>query len=154
MRFFLLTSFLCFLADQITKFGAEKFLNNRTLEILPFLNLTLVFNRGFAFGLGQDADNILKEFLYIFFPLIVIAFILYLGLFKVRNPLLRFYLGLIAGGGLGNLTDRIVLGKVRDFIDFHIGNWHYPAFNVADMCVSLGIFFLLLNTVLQKKRKT
>jgi signal peptidase II len=154
MRIFLITTIFCFLTDQITKLLVEEFLTERPLKLLPFLNLILVYNKGFAFGLGQDINNLLKEFLYVFFPLIVVAFIFYLGLFKVGNPFFKFYLGLLAGGGLGNLTDRIILGKVRDFIDFHIGNWHYPAFNIADICVSLGIFFLLLHIGFLEKKKT
>jgi len=152
MKSFLTTTSICILMDQITKFAVGKFLNHQTVEILPFLNLLLVHNRGFAFGLGQDFNNLLKDFFYFLLPFLVVVFIIYIGIFKIRNSCLKFSLGLIAGGGMGNLVDRIFLGKVRDFIDFHIGNWHYPAFNVADVCVSLGIILLLFHMIFSERK--
>ena len=152
MRLFLTITFLCFFVDQLTKWVVEFFFKNQTLELLPILNLTLVYNRGFAFGIGQSEDSPVKDFLYTLVPSFVIALIFFIGLFKVKNSKLKVFLALIAGGGLGNLADRFFLGKVRDFIDFHLGSWHYPAFNIADICVSIGIFFILVYTIFEERK--
>ncbi len=153
MVFYILSLVWCFLLDQVSKFWLENFLKNRIVEITDFFSLVLVYNKGFAFGLGQNWEGLLKEVLYIFFPLLVIIATFFYAL-RGKNKFVPVALGMIAGGGLGNLWDRIFLHQVRDFFDFHIGNWHYPAFNVADICVSVGIFILLLHFLLKHEDRS
>lgn len=144
----LLLPLICLTVDQLTKYWV--FSKKLTVELLPFLSITPVYNKGFVFGLFQHSEGTLKTFFYIGVPLVIVLTLLWF-LKKAKNPLTVAGLGLILGGGLGNLADRLLLGKVRDFIDFHIGGWHYPAFNIADSCVSVGIALLLLNALFEKK---
>ena len=143
-------SIFCLILDQVSKYLIWNHLKGY-FEILPFLGITKVSNKGFVFGLFQHSEGILKTISYYGIPLLIIG-LLFWTLFKVRDTLSGLGLALILGGGMGNLLDRFLLGGVRDFIDFHIGNWHYPTFNVADICVSLGIFLLLVEYL--KKEKT
>ena len=142
---------LCAVLDQLTKLFAERYLNH-PLKVFPFLDLVVVYNTGFAFGVWQSSDNPLKVVFYYLIPLLVLSAVAAL-FFKTENKTLKFAFGLILGGGIGNLIDRLYLGYVRDFIDFHIGEWHYPAFNVADICVSLGILILLWEFLKRETKK-
>jgi signal peptidase II len=137
------------LLDQITKHLIWK---TQGISLTPFLDIVKVYNRGFAFGLFNDHTGVVKDIFYYGVPFLTLAVVLY-ALLRSENRLTKFALTLIAGGGLGNLADRLFLGQVRDFIDFHIGNWHYPAFNLADIFVSLGIFLLLVNLVRERETK-
>jgi signal peptidase II len=114
------------------------------VELIPFLNLTKVYNTGFLFGLGREWNSTGKLFFYLVIPTAVLFIFAYLW-FKTEDRLQRFALSLIIGGSLGNLTDRLVRGKVPDFIDLHAFGWHYPAFNVADICITVGVIFLLIS---------
>lgn len=140
----------CILLDQITKLLAQEYLKGKSIEIFPFLDFTLVYNRGFAFGLFHQTEGILKELFYYGIPLIVV-FALLGVIVRIKDNFLRFAVALILSGGIGNLIDRLFLGRVRDFIDFHIGKWHYPAFNVADVCVSLGMAMLIFYYLFKEK---
>jgi len=141
---------LCILIDQLTKYVI--FHHQIDLKILPFLSLTSTYNRGFVFGIFQNSEGWFKDIFYYGIPIAVVLVLLKV-LLKAKNPLVGFSVALILGGGIGNLIDRIVLGKVRDFIDFHIGQWHYPAFNIADSCVSIGIAILLFHFLLVDKKE-
>jgi len=136
---------LCFLTDRITKLLIAHKLNGE-IAILPFLNITKVYNKGFLFGLGSTSDFFLKKILYIFLPILLVIFFSFL-LYRLKDRFQKYIVALIIGGALGNLFDRIFYGKVLDFIDFHIGNWHYPAFNIADICISLGIFLFFISLI-------
>jgi len=147
---FLGVALLCTLADQLTKYLVwEKARGN--LDLLPFLGIAKITNSGFVFGLFQQSGGLLKDFAYYGIPILIVLLLLAL-VFKVRDTFVGLALSLILGGGLGNLVDRLLLGEVRDFIDFHIGDWHYPAFNVADICVSLGIFLLLMEFLIKGEK--
>ena len=143
-------SIFCLILDQVSKYLIWNHLKGY-FEILPFLGITKVSNKGFVFGLFQHSEGILKTISYYGIPLLIIG-LLFWTLFKVRDTLSGLGLALILGGGMGNLLDRFLLGSVRDFIDFHIGDWHYPAFNVADICVSLGILLLLVEYLRKRKK--
>jgi len=135
-------SLTCLLLDQVTKYLFWNLLRE-PLHLLPFLDFAKAFNKGFVFGLFQHSEGLLKTLSYYGIPILIVLLLLW-GIFRVRDTLVGLGLALILGGGLGNLLDRLLLGGVRDFIDFHIGDWHYPTFNVADICVSLGILLLLV----------
>jgi signal peptidase II len=129
-------------ADLTTKELAESFLSDRSYGPLPFLKLFLIYNRGAAFGIFADMPDWIRLPLLILTP--VVAFgITYILSKRSGSPLFAFAMGLIGGGALGNLYDRLFLGKVRDFIHLHIGEYYWPAFNVADASITTAILIIL-----------
>jgi len=137
--------------DQITK---QIFLNlireHGTIELLPFFNLVLVFNKGVSFGMFAEAN---ARHVLIAFTLVMIV-ILSVWLFKEKHIRLRFALAAVIAGAIGNVIDRIFVGAVIDFLDFHAFGWHYPAFNIADSSIVLGIAYLLFDSLfLEPKRQ-
>jgi len=129
--------------DQATKFAAFALLHRGARAVIPgFLNLSLSKNPGAAFGILRG-----QNLLLIGISLAAMAFILYMQLRGLRKTVLSSVaLGLMLGGALGNLVDRLYLGVVRDFIDAHLGARHWPTFNVADMvlCVGAGLLILVM----------
>jgi len=118
-----------------------------SINILPFLNIVHVQNRGAAFSILSDLGN--KYFIGISF-IAIIAILVYLS--KLPKGLELYSLSMILGGAVGNLMDRIMIGKVTDFIDVFIGKWHWPAFNVADSALTIGIILFLLVNIKSGKR--
>lgn len=128
---------LVYLLDQFTKYLAIKFLSpDRFIKILPFLNLVYVENTGTAFGMFKFLGS---EF-FILIALIATVFIFYLFFKDSKN---YFVYSLLIAGALGNITDRIVYGYVIDFIDLHAWGYHWPAFNIADSAISIGIVLFI-----------
>ncbi len=120
-----------------------------SINILPFLRLVYVENKGAAFGLFASLGN--KFFIVI--SLITIAVLIIYAL-KFAKGLEIYSFSLILGGALGNLIDRLMIGKVIDFIDVFIGKWHWPAFNVADSALTIGIgLFILINLAPNKAKR-
>ena len=132
--------------DLSTKKLAEVYLSERSYEPLPFLKLFLIHNRGAAFGLFADLPDILRVPLLLITPLVALL-ITYLYSRRSEDPKMVFAMGLIAGGALGNLYDRLFLGEVRDFIHLHVGDLYWPAFNLADASITMAILFLLLHYI-------
>ncbi|MFW5837652.1 MAG: signal peptidase II [Desulfovibrionaceae bacterium] len=140
--------------DQITKiavmqsmaFGASK-------TIIPGLfNLVHIVNRGAAFGFLNRADITWQRTFFIAATLLAIVVIVHLLRSNTsQEGFLTWGLGLILGGALGNLVDRIRFGHVVDFLDFHLGARHWPAFNVADIAITLGAFAVIVS--MYRKRK-
>ncbi|MGB9667859.1 MAG: signal peptidase II [Thermosulfidibacteraceae bacterium] len=140
-KFFWLTSIIVFLIDRITKTIVVKTLFGKSVEILPFFSLTFVGNRGIVFGIGSSYRS---SFTFILASLLAIAVVLILyRRLKADDKIVHVSLGMIFGGGLGNLFDRLFYGYVIDFIDLHIGNYHWPAFNVADTFIVIGVLLFL-----------
>ncbi len=135
---------LIFLIDRISKIYVI-FLDNKFLgsEIFSskYLNITLIWNEGIAFGLLNIEKNYLYNILTIF---ILTVIILILFMIIKTEGLKKFLLLLILGGALGNIFDRIFYKAVPDFIDFHIGNFHWFIFNIADIFISVGVIFMIL----------
>ena len=135
---------LIFLIDRISKIYVI-FLDNKFLgsEIFSskYLNITLIWNEGIAFGLLNIEKNYLYNILTIFILTIII---LILFMIIKTEGLKKFLLLLILGGALGNIFDRIFYKAVPDFIDFHIGNFHWFIFNIADIFISVGVIFMIL----------
>ena len=119
-------------------------------QVCNFFNIVFTWNPGASFsmlrGLGESAPLII-----IIVTGFIIGFIAYY-LFARAQEYERAPLALVVGGAIGNLIDRVRFGAVIDFLDFHIGGWHYPAFNVADMCIVIGVAWLILNFVLARRR--
>ena len=132
------------IADQITKaLVLARFSLGERLEVTGFFNMVLVYNKGAAFSFLSDAGGWQTPALIVF----ALAAIGIVGVFIVRSPgriMLLTGLGLILGGALGNLIDRLRFGQVVDFLDFHAAGWHWPAFNVADSAITVGAVLLIL----------
>lgn len=144
---------LILIADQISKNLVVAYMYEGQKELLPFLNLTHVWNRGVSFGLFNNEHSV--AWLLIALSLAITGFFLR-WLCKVDYKPLALAIGSVIGGALGNVIDRIRFDAVVDFIDFHIGNWHYPAFNVADSAIVLGIAYIVLDSLFfePKRNKT
>jgi len=149
MRLFWLSASLIFILDRVSKYLILK-AQFEKIEILPILNIVKVWNKGIAFGLFSKT-GILNTILLIFVTLVVLL-IIYVWAKKIYfqnkdDKISLISLGMLLGGGLGNLIDRIFFGKVFDFIDLHIKNLHWPVFNVADIAITLALFLLIFRTL-------
>jgi signal peptidase II len=130
--------------DQITKYLIATALSPAdSIEIFPFLHIVSVRNTGAAFG---SFRNLGSNF-FIIISVIAIIFVITLLMKRTYNST---GLSLVLGGAIGNLIDRIFYGKVVDFIDFSVGNFHWPAFNVADSSLTIGIMVIFLTSLLKK----
>ena len=142
MRWLALSALLVVL-DQLSKFAMTRVLaSGNGIEVTPFLNLVLVYNRGAAFSLLSSASGWQRE-LFIAMASIASVWIVYLLRKYPRQTLFCFALSLILGGAVGNVIDRLWLGAVIDFLDFHAAGWHWPAFNIADSAITCGAALLV-----------
>ena len=123
-----------------------------SVEIIPgFFNLTLVKNYGFAFGILSDSSFAIKTLVGVFI-VVIITYLSYIIFFKKNVDLAsKFAFSAILSGGLGNLYDRLTLGYVRDFFDFHLKGMHWPAFNFADCYITLGLICIIAADLFKKK---
>ena len=146
--------FIIFLFDRISKiyviyldnklFGSEIFSSN-------FLNIYLIWNEGIAFGLFSFNEKIFYNILTI----IILIIILIIFIMTIKSDGFKKYsLLMILGGALGNVFDRLYYKAVPDFIDFHIGNFHWFIFNVADIFITIGILFMVIIELFNKNQKT
>jgi len=130
--------------DQITKYLIVNALSPYdSIEVFSFLHIVNVRNTGAAFGFFKS----LGSSFFMIVAVVAIIFVVYLLMKRVYNT---FGLSLILGGAVGNLIDRILYGQVVDFIDFSIGSYHWPAFNVADSSLTVGIIIILMTSVIRK----
>jgi signal peptidase II len=136
--------FFIFFLDRISKLYVI-YLHDKNiggdLYSSDYLNINLIWNEGIAFGLFAFEESKFYNFLTLFISL-VISVLIYM-LIK-SNGVKRFALLIIIGGALGNLYDRVIYLAVPDFIDFHIGNFHWFTFNIADIFISVGVIFMIL----------
>lgn len=123
---------------------------NPEIKIFDFFSLVAVRNRGVSFGMFNTIENSQLVFSFIQGT---IAVGLSFWLWNVEKKHFAVALGLIIGGALGNVIDRIQMGAVADFLDFYIGVYHWPAFNLADSCVFIGVVILLFDEFLFKEKK-
>ena len=114
-----------------------------------FLNISLIWNEGIAFGLFSFDDTKLYNILTIL--ILIIIFVIVLMISKSVG-LKKLALLMILGGALGNFFDRLVYKAVPDFIDFHVGNFHWFIFNVSDIFITIGIIFMVISEIIQKPR--
>jgi len=141
-----------FFSDRLTKMYIINLQTAGTdvdFYITSFLNFFLVWNTGIGFGLASFEANIFYHILTII--ILVVNFVLIFILLKVKGAYI-YLLGLIIGGSLGNLFDRIYYHAVPDFIDLHLGNFHWFIFNVADIFITVGIIGLMLAELLKKEK--
>lgn len=147
--YFLFFIFIIFFVDRYSKNLILNLLENeKYLFINNYLNLNLVFNTGIGFGLFSLNAGIYYNLLSILIFLIIIVLI-YL-MFKSKTGE-KIFFSFIIGGAIGNLYDRAIYKAVPDFIDFHIKDFHWFTFNVADIFISFGIILMILNEIVFKK---
>ena len=145
-NFFINFSFILsiFLFDRITKIYVinldKKFIGSEIFSS-KYLNITLIWNEGIAFGLlSFDQEN-----LYNLLTILIILIIFFiLVMFLKSSGLKKLALVMILGGALGNVFDRILYKSVPDFIDFHVGEFHWFIFNIADIFITIGVFSMIL----------
>ncbi len=135
-------------ADQWTKHLVEVHLPRGASEpvISGFLNLVHVRNTGVAFGLFASDGGSTSWVLTALGLVALAAVSIYFLWTPVRDRLLLTALALVAGGAVGNLLDRVMAGSVTDFVDVYVGSYHWPAFNVADSAITVGIVLMILDT--------
>jgi signal peptidase II len=141
---------LVFLDQAIKSYMIVK-INNCAMfscKMLPFLNLTLVLNTGVAFGAFANFNY---AFLVIPIAVICITFVLFYLLLKSKSKTESLSYSLIISGAIGNTSDRFIYGGVVDFLDFYFKQWHYPAFNLADILIFIGAFILIFYDIFKKK---
>jgi signal peptidase II len=144
---YFLIAILVVLLDQITKYLARSFIGPfETIKVLPFLHLVSVRNEGAAFGMFKGFGN--TPFIVISFIAVIVVIVL-----LVKDKENRLGLSLIMGGAIGNMIDRITLGSVTDFVDVFAGRFHWPAFNVADSALTVGLVLIVASSLIQIKQK-
>ena len=147
--FFLILVIFCL--DRLSKIYVIKLIevNEKELFLNNFLNITLNWNRGIGFGLlSFDATT-----MYHLISALVLLIIIYLIYLMVMSDNIgKFIIALIIGGAVGNLFDRLTYFAVPDFIDFHIENYHWFTFNVADISISVGIFLMIIKEFFIKQK--
>ena len=140
------------IADQFSKLLIIEYLMipPRIIYINEYFNLVLTWNNGISFGLFNN-DN---KFNALVISVIGIGIVLFLiGLLsRAETKKLKIGLGLIIGGAIGNIIDRGIYGAVMDFLDIHIGNYHWPAFNIADSCITIGAIILVIDSLFSQKQ--
>ena len=152
---FLINSFLVlliFLLDRLSKIYViyldKKFLGAEIFSS-KYLNINLIWNNGIAFGLFSFE----KSSLYNFLTLIIIAIIIIIIFMTMKAEGIKKYsLLMILGGAIGNVFDRLFNRSVPDFIDFHIGNFHWFIFNIADVFITVGVIFMILIEIIGNNR--
>lgn len=120
----------------------------RRIPVTGFFDLVLVYNRGVSFGMFGGAPSWVPAALIVFALLLSIA--LCIWMWRADTVLLGSALGLVVGGAIGNVIDRLIHGAVVDFLDFHVAGYHWPAFNVADSAITVGVAFLILDSLKSK----
>lgn len=157
MKFFWIKTLVIFILDRITKVFVInlKFPKDEiVLNVFPGFNLTKVWNKGIVFGFLGDGQ--IGPWILVFFKSLVLI-IIYVYARKMwnlsRDKVFMIGLGMIFGGGLGNLIDRISWGAVFDFIDLYLGKYHWPAFNLADVGITIGVFIIVLKVLFSRNPK-
>ena len=148
-----LVIFSIFILDRLTKFYViylDKINSDSELFSSKFLNIYLIWNEGIAFGLFSFDENNLYNILTLFI-LIIIFVILYM--ISKSSGFKKYSLLMILGGALGNVFDRIIYKAVPDFIDFHVGNFHWFIFNVSDIFITSGVIGMIFLELIVKRDK-
>lgn len=142
---------LIFVLDRLSKIYVIELIRSQEKEIFlyDFLNLTLNWNTGVAFGLLSSNANLLYHLVSALI-LLIIAYLIYLMVIADNSG--KIILSLIIGGAIGNLYDRLTYFAVPDFIDFHIEDFHWFTFNVADIFISIGILLMVIKEFILKKK--
>jgi len=152
-RILIIVSLIVIILDQVTKLLVLKYMP--MYQSIPIIdnvfNLTHIHNTGGAFGFMANQSPLVRHILFHGISLVSLGVIVYFYHQAPANyPFLLTALSLIFGGAVGNLIDRFRMGEVVDFLDFYIGSYHWPAFNVADSAVSVGVTVLMYYMIIKK----
>jgi signal peptidase II len=140
--------------DQLTKalIAKKLFMYGTHIVIDGFFNLVYVMNPGAAFGFLAEMPEFFRYTFFIGITVLAMVLIIYFIIKSEKEPLsIIFALSFIFGGATGNLIDRVRFGAVVDFLDFYIGSWHWPAFNVADSAITVGAILMLWQIIFRRK---
>ena len=144
----LLVPFFIFTLDRISKIYVINLSKNSfDVELFSskFLNITLIWNEGIAFGLFSSSN----EYWYNFLTIVIVLIAIVILIMSIReNGAQKYFFLIVFGGALGNLYDRIFFKAVPDFLDLHVGNFHWFIFNIADIFITFGVIMLILWEVL------
>jgi len=152
--FWLLLSLLAIVLDQWTKSVAVAHLvYAQPVPVMPMLNWTLLHNYGAAFSFLSDAGGWQRYFFTSLASVVSVIFALWLLRLPKNTLVLAAALSLILGGAIGNLIDRVTLGYVVDFIHVYYSDSHFPAFNIADSAITLGVILMLIDTFFLEKHR-
>jgi len=148
--FYFIIVTILFILDRISKLYILDLAQNTTVDIYlnSFLNFYLIWNKGIGFGLFSFDKSIIYNFITLF--IIILNIVIIVMIYRAEDYRIYFLI-LILGGSLGNLYDRLYYYAVPDFIDFHIKNFHWFIFNVADIFISIGIICLIIVEIFVKK---
>ncbi|MDX2223734.1 MAG: signal peptidase II [Rhodospirillaceae bacterium] len=160
VRFGLLVAAAVLVVDQASKYlivegllrpdGVTQtpFFTDTVIELLPVFNLIMAWNRGVSFSLFS-AESAVGQWVLVGVQLAITAGLVW-WMRKLDTRMLVVGAGMIVGGALGNIIDRVRFGAVADFFDFHVGGWHFATFNVADACITLGVAAWLLDAFVRR----
>lgn len=143
------------IADQGSKWALIRFMgrhDNQPVDVLPVLDLVMWWNHGTSFSLFH-INSAWGPYFFSLAALAIVA-LLVLWLLRVASPILAVAIGAVIGGALGNVVDRLRFGAVADFFDAHIGDHHWPAFNVGDSLIVLGVAVLALDGLFGDRKAT
>jgi signal peptidase II len=155
MTFYLIALGVIFL-DRLTKLAIVQSLRlGEGAPVVPgFFDIVFVLNPGAAFGFMATLSDRVRNPLFILISLLAVILIVFYHTRYLRSQhLVSVALGLVLGGALGNLIDRLYYGMVVDFLDVHVGPYHWPAFNVADSAISIGVGLMILDMLLDWRRE-
>ncbi len=154
LRLALAVAAVVLVLDQASKWAIMEFVMDppRAIKLTGFFNLVLVHNTGVSFGLFGE-QTAWKPWALGALALAVSGALLY-WLHCEPKRFLALAVGLIVGGAMGNVVDRVRVGAVMDFLDFHLGTWHWPAFNLADSAITLGVAFLVFDGLFRERRRS
>ena len=148
-------SFFALILDQASKLTVASTMRlYESIRITPFFNLTYVHNPGAAFSFLSEAGGWQRWLFAALAFLISIVIAAWLARLKKHETLLAVSLALVLGGAIGNLIDRLAYGYVIDFLDVYYRDWHWPAFNIADSAITVGVALMLLESFGLGKSKT
>ena len=146
---------LIIVIDQASKLWVNSNLvPGKVYSVLPHFNFYLTYNRGVAFSMFSSSSVVVHNMLFILSLLIVFGLVFLHFKLDKSKYLLHFALALVIGGAIGNMVDKVILGFVIDFIDFYWGSWHFATFNLADAAISVGGFFIILDSFLNERKVT
>lgn len=152
MRLGLVVAALVVIADQISKawvLGLFTGRASRILPVTPFFNVVLTWNTGMSFGLFNDNAALNALIFTVIAVIIIVGLVAWLR--RTREPLLAVAIGLVIGGAVGNVIDRLLRGAVVDFLDFHVAQWHWFAFNLADAAICVGVGLMVIDSLLGRR---
>ena len=141
--------------DQLTKWALLEWMASRPpgerfFSVTPFFDIVLVWNRGVSFGMFNNAEGGFNAIAFsVLAAVVIVGLIVWLR--RVTQPIVVGGIGLVIGGAIGNVIDRLRFGAVVDFLDFHIGGLHWPAFNVADSAICVGVALIVIDGLLGRR---